>query len=97
MPINLRILQLSATGPGRVEEDNQNVIESLLATRFGSAPGPDDDLVEIRSSRGCSTSAPAGGAPSSSSALLSLAALAAFCVARRRRGDATLEQTGAGS
>jgi hypothetical protein len=73
MPVNLRILQLSASGSGEVYEDNGDLIGQLLQTQFGrtlvpgtnAGSGPDPILV--RSSSGCSlggASAPAqeGGA-----------------------------------
>ncbi len=65
MPVNLRILQLSAAGPGQVYEDNSDLIEQLLQTQFGrTAPGtdPGSDPIVIQSSSGCSlggASAPA--------------------------------------
>jgi hypothetical protein len=70
MPVNLRILQLSTSGPGSVYEDNANLIEGLLQTQFGQAsgtPGSGPDPIVIQSSNGCSlgsTSAPSrhGGA-----------------------------------
>jgi hypothetical protein len=66
MPVNLRILQLSAAGPGQVYEDNGALIEQLLQTQFGRNAGPGtgsgSDPVVIQSSSGCSlggASAPA--------------------------------------
>jgi hypothetical protein len=95
MPVNLRVLQLSPSGPGQVYEDNDDIIASLLESEFGNStipsnPGgstdPDDDspnVVRLSSSGGgCSLQTPSAN---HGAALLCLLALAALQRRRRSR------------
>ena len=46
MPVNLRVLQLSTSGPGRVVEDNTSKIGGLLAVGAHTASGCDCSLTQ---------------------------------------------------
>lgn len=62
MPVNARILQLSTSGSGAVYEDNEDAIDRLLQSQFGSGSGAGTGAppLQMHSSGACSFGGRAG-------------------------------------